>query len=153
MVIWDHILPLRTAQIADLEMLYLIASSAPVRALVLISITAALFSLALWWLSPRLTVSGYRCQFIVSPFACRPLATLSAMLSCWFPTNKWLGLQHAGLSHLWQENKPSGTPAPKMAKAILCVPIKCLGSPIVRAPYPMLVLAPCQFQHPVEESV
>jgi len=45
----------------------------------------------------------------VSPNLCLRRATISRLLSAFVPSNKWAGLTHGGLSHVWRTIMPSGT--------------------------------------------
>lgn len=67
----------------------------PTRTDSMMSLIASGVSLALWCLTPR-----------CAPF-CRFLATLSSMLFCVSPLNKWSISKHGGLSHRWSKSSLS----------------------------------------------
>lgn len=86
-----------------------------------------------------------------SIFDWRPFITLSALFSCLVPTKRWDGLQHLGLSHVWQTSMPLGTDIPTSSSATrvagTCRPLS------QNAPYPSSFLrtAASHGQHSVSD--
>lgn len=73
-----------------------------------------------------------------------PLDTQSRILSRWVPRNKCSGLQHGGLSHLWQASNPLGIDPSESANAVRWANIRCLL--VSKTPYPAGFFLPFQIQ-------
>lgn len=96
-------------------------------------------------LSPLGIHSGCVLLPFLSPDAVRFFSLQSLMLSACVPRNKCFGLQHGGVSHLWQTNIPSGICPLVKTQAILC---ESLGVPLTRnCPYPVTVVDSFHSQH------
>lgn len=85
-------------------------------------------------------------SFVLISFL-RPLRRMSAMLSECDPRNRWLGLQHRGLSHLWQTHMPTGMAPFVRTHTSLCASHDLLRK--VAVPYPSLCIDPPHSTHPL----
>ena len=85
-------------------------------------------------------------SFELIPFL-RPLRRMSAMLSECDPINRWLGLQHLGLSHLWHTHMPTGIFPFVRNHANLCANHDLFRN--VAVPYPSLCIDPPHSTHPL----
>jgi len=107
-----HILRRMTREMSVISTSYSVASS---RSLILpwayrvrMSLTPASVSFELPCRSPRGCLSGCNREAFLSPTAPRPFFCMSWLLSALVPLNKCAGLQHGGLSHVWQTSRSLG---------------------------------------------
>lgn len=111
------------------------------------STTAASVSLASHVDSPRFSRSGLVLDPFLSIEAIRPFLDASSEFSLGVPRNRWSGLQHGGLSHVWQTKSPSGI-GPLSNSHINLWDSLYDVRPKQTRPYPVLIFFPVQIQQP-----